>query len=69
MTTTTTIVTLEATRTDYSAEEASKRSLTVGKLIKILEQYDEDTPVVFSNDGGYTYGRMSWGTVSEVEFE
>ncbi len=63
------IVTLEATRTDYSAKSAALRTLTVSELISYLEQYDEDTPVVFSNDNGYTYGSLSCGTVSDVEVE
>lgn len=63
------IVTLEATRTDYSAKEAARRTLTVGELIEYLEQYDESTPVVFSNDNGYTYGNLSAGTVGDVEVE
>lgn len=64
-----TIVTLEATRTDYSAKEAARHTLTVGELISYLEQYDEEAPVVFSNDNGYTYGNLSAGTVSDVEVE
>ena len=63
------IVTLEATRTDYSARAAARRTMTVGELISYLEQYDENSPVVFSNDNGYTYGRLTDECVGEVELE
>ena len=61
-----TIVTLEATRSDYSAKEAARNTLTVGELISYLEQYDEDSPVVFSNDNGYTYGYLGYDTVDAL---
>lgn len=63
------IVTLEATRTDYSARAAARQTMTVGELISYLEQYDENSPVVFSNDNGYTYGSLTDGCVGEVEPE
>ena len=50
------IVTMEAARTHYSAREAAKQSITVRELINLLEQFDEDAPIIFSNDNGYTYG-------------
>lgn len=64
-----TIVTLEATRTDYSAREAARETITVGELISYLEQYDENSPVVFSNDNGYTYGYLDSSTVGDLEAE
>ena len=64
-----TIVTLEATRTDYSAEAAARRTMTVGELISSLEQYNENDPVVFSNDNGYTYGKITLECISDVELE
>lgn len=33
-----------------------RRTMTVGELIDFLSQYDEETPVYMSFDGGYTYG-------------
>ena len=42
-----TIVTLDTQRSAYSAREAAKNTLTVGELISYLEQYPEDTPVVY----------------------
>ena len=57
---TTEIATLRTSRTHYSAEEAAKGSLTVGDLMDLLSSLDEDTVVVYSNDNGYTYGRISF---------
>ena len=63
------IVTMEAARTHYSAREAAKQSISVRELINLLEQFDEDAPVVFSNDSGYTYGYVGYGTLDEIEVE
>lgn len=64
-----TVVTIETSRTDYSARAAAERSMTVGELIEMLSEYDEKTKVVFSNDNGYTYGRISFGICDEVDCE
>lgn len=61
------IVTMEAARTHYSAREAALCSITVKDLIQLLEQFDEDAPVIFSNDNGYTYGTIGYGTLDEIE--
>ena len=60
-----TIVVLNTTRTHHRETDAALRTLTVRDLIELLEQYDEDDKVIFSNDGGYTYGRLDWETVTE----
>ena len=64
-----TIVTLDTTRTNYSAMEAAKDTLTVGELISYLGQYPEDTPVVYCNDNGYTYGTIKHYCIGEYEEE
>ena len=51
-------IVLTTHREGYAIEQCGK-TLTVGELIEQLEEYDEDTPVFFSNDDGYTYGAMS----------
>lgn len=54
------IAILQTTRTHYTAEDAAIRTLTVGEVIRALEEnFDEDMPLVFSNDNGYTYGTIS----------
>ena len=57
-------VLLRTTRTGYTPEQTG-RTLTVGALIEMLEAYDEDTPIYFENDNGYTYGNMWYDTVTE----
>ena len=42
-------------------------SATVGELIDILSQYDEDQPVYIRNDNGYTYGSVQMDSVTEGE--
>ena len=53
------IALLKTNRSEYSATEAAKHSITVGELIAELEHYDEDAKIVFSNDNGYTYGYVT----------
>ena len=52
-------------RNGYSPEQCG-RTLTVGELINILEDYDEDTLIYLSNDNGYTYGSI---TESDINCE
>lgn len=65
----TTIVTLETTRSNYSASDAALGSITVAELISMLEEQDPDAKVVFSNDNGYTFGSLNWSTIGEAESE
>ena len=48
---------IEATRKGYSPDQCGK-TMTVGELIDILNEYDEDTPIYLSHDEGYTYGNI-----------
>lgn len=60
------IVILKTNRSEYSVKEAANGSITVGDLIEILRNYhDLDAPIVFSNDGGYTYGYITESAVDE----
>ena len=45
-------------REGYSVQQCG-RTLTVGELIAILLDYDEDTEVFLKNDYGYTYGSIT----------
>lgn len=58
---------IEGRRTAYSADQI-KNTMTVGDLIRFLEQYDEGTKVYLSNDNGYTYGSIT-GDSFEEEYE
>ena len=50
---------INANREGYGTDQV-RRTLTVGDLIEILQQYEEGTPVYIGNDrkdyGWYTYG-------------
>ena len=46
-------------RREYSMADAAKQSMTVSELIDYLNNFDGDTKVVISNDGGYTYGYVN----------
>ena len=48
---------INGNRNGYDPEQCG-RTLTVGQLIAMLEDYDEDTPVFLRNDNGYTYGSI-----------
>jgi hypothetical protein len=50
---------IEARRKGYSPDQCGK-TMTVGELIEALAEYDEDTKVYISNDGGYTYGNIDF---------
>lgn len=50
-------ITIETNRSDYSVSQCGL-TLTVSELISYLSQWDDDTPVYFSNDSGYTYGSI-----------
>lgn len=52
-------------RDGYGPDQCGK-TLTVGELISILEEFDESTPVYFRNDNGYTYGRITEWRIEEV---
>ena len=57
---------IEASREAYSPSQIS-HTLTVGDLIEILSDYDEDTLVYTSQDSGYTCGRISYDSFREEE--
>lgn len=56
---------IEANRTCYGAQDV-RRTMTVGELIALLEEFDEDTPVILSHDNGYTYGGI---TEADIELD
>lgn len=63
----TTIITLETKRTGYSIDQVVDRTMTVGELISALQEYDDDTLIVISNDNGYTFGEIDHNSIDEVE--
>lgn len=53
---------IEANREGYAIDQI-RRTMTVGELMAMLEQFDEDTPVYLGHDrqsyGFYTYGGIT----------
>ena len=50
---------LNTNREFYSEEEALNNSITVGELIEELSHIPPNEKIIFSNDGGYTYGYIN----------
>ena len=42
-----------------------RHTMTVGELIRYLEDFDEDTPVYLKHDNGYTYGGIRWNSFED----
>ena len=60
------IAILKTNRSEYSIKEAADYSITVRELIEHLrDNLDPDSRIVFSNDGGYTYGYITESVVGE----
>lgn len=52
-------------RNGYAPDQCGK-TLTVGELKAILEDYlDDDTPVYLKHDNGYTYGSITEADIEE----
>lgn len=60
-------VVFEASRSGYAIDQIADRAMTVGELIEILSDYDEDELFVLSHDNGYTYGSVSRWDYYEVK--
>lgn len=55
---------IEGRRNGYSTEQCG-RTMTVGELIALLEQFDEDAEVYLNNDNGYTFGNIDENSFEE----
>ena len=62
------ILFINGNRNGYSPDQCG-RTLTVGELISILENYDKETPIYLKNDNGYTYGSIREWDLDIEEFE
>lgn len=62
------IITIEANREGYSFDQI-RRTITVGELRQLLEDYDDDTEIMISNDNGYTYGGIYSSEIIEHWFK
>ena len=61
------MVTIKAERFTHDSRDAAADTLTVAELINELRIYDGDSPVIISNDNGFTYGRIWAGFIGEVD--
>lgn len=65
-------ITLEANRECYGLDQVNS-TMTVRDLINTLEDfaiaYGDDTPIVCSNDNGYTYGSINDSDIDIKEEE
>lgn len=57
---------IEGKRNGYGPDQCG-RTLTVGELIEILEQFDYGRPVFLRNDNGYTYGNITEWDINTAE--
>ena len=62
------VLIIEAPRTGYCLEQI-RRTMTVGQLKQTLEDFDDDTPIFFSHDNGYTYGGLIEENIDEKYLE
>ena len=51
---------ISARREGYAVDQISN-TMTEGKLIRLMEDYDEDMEVYISDDNGYTKGGINEG--------
>ena len=64
------IAILKTNRSEYSIKEAANGSITVREFIEYLQDnLDLDNRIVFSNDGGYTYGYITEDVIDENFWE
>lgn len=59
---------IETFRDGYAPNQCGG-TVTVGELIKHLKYFDDDMPIYFSNDDGYTYGAVDLNEIVETVFE
>ena len=63
---------INANREGYGIDQI-RSTMTVGKLIDALSDFDEDTPVYIGNDrqsyGWYTYGGITMRDIEETDGE
>lgn len=59
---------IEGGRNGFAPSQCGS-TLTVGELIDILTEYDEDMPVYINNDNGYTFGSITKDSIEESETE
>lgn len=59
---------IEGRREGYGPDQLRK-TMTVGELMDYLSQFDEETPVILTNDNGYTYGSITYDSFMDGNFD
>lgn len=63
---------INARRDGYGTDQI-RHTITVGELMDLLNEFDEDTPIYIGNDptsyGWYTYGGISESDICGIEEE
>lgn len=59
------VIIFETTREGYSINQCYT-TMTVKELKDKLDCFDDNTPIYYSNDGGYTYGSITEDLINEV---
>ena len=62
-------VTIAAHREAYVPGDCIGKAMTVGELKSLLEDFDEDTPALVSNDDGYTYGAVTEFCLGNADYD
>jgi len=57
---------INARRNGYSTEQCGE-TLTVGELIGLLSDFNEDARIYLSHDNGYTFGEIKGEDFEEIE--
>lgn len=59
------MVIISADREGYGIDQV-RQTMTVGELVALLQDYDEDAPVYLSHDNGFTFGGITERKIEEV---
>lgn len=59
---------VKGNRDAYGPDQIENNTVTVGELIEILDQYDENLKVFLRNDNGYTFGSINNNSISLGEY-
>lgn len=62
-------INIEIERLGYSPDQVAERTMTVGDLMRILEDYDPETPIIISNDEGYTYSPIEERNITDGDLK
>lgn len=57
---------INTTRSGYTPSQC-EATLTVGELMEILAEFNEEQPVYLRNDDGYTYGHITERAVTDID--